>query len=98
MIGTTPTHRFRIPMNTSLLSEVRIVYHQRKTEILRKNTEDVKLDGNTITVDLTQKETFLFTHGTPVVIQLRVKDKKGKVWKSPIYTKRVRECLDTEVL
>ena len=98
MIGTTPTHRFRIPLDTSLLEKARIVYKQKKAEVLRKETDQITFDGNTISVDLTQEETFLFDHREPVVFQLRVKDKSGKVWKSPEYTKRVTECLDLEVL
>lgn len=98
MIGTTPTHRFHLPMDTSILSEIRVVYHQRGTEVLRKETEHVKLDGNTIVVGLTQEETFLFDHVAPVAIQLRVKEKTGKIWKSPVYKKTVTKCLDTEVL
>jgi hypothetical protein len=71
---------------------------QKKAEVLSKDTEAFTFEGNTLSVTLSQEETFLFDHTAPVVIQLRVKDSSGKVLKSEPIVKPVRECLDQVVL
>ena len=98
MIGTTPTHKFRLTFDTSFLSAARVVYMQKKAEVLRKDTDAFTFEGNTLSVTLSQEETFLFDHTAPVVMQLRVKDSSGRVLKSEPMVKTVRECLDREVL
>lgn len=98
MIGTTPTHKFRLTFDTSFLQAARVVYMQKKVEVLRKDTEAFTFEGDTLSVTLSQEETFLFDHTAPVVMQLRVKDTSGRVLKSEPMVKTVRECLDREVL
>jgi hypothetical protein len=97
MIGTTPIHRIKIPFDTSLVDRARIVYHQWGKEVLRKETEDFHMEGNVLSVSLSQEETFLFDC-TPIVIQLRVRDTSGFVHKMKPRTITPDDCLDREVL
>lgn len=97
MIGTTPTHRIKIPFDTSLVDRVRIVYHQWGKEILRKENEDFRMEGNVLSVSLSQEDTFLFDC-TPVTLQLRVKDTAGFVHKTKPIIITPDDCLDREVL
>lgn len=96
--GTTPTHIFKLPFATDVLEEIMILYVQNGEEILQKNIADVTLGTDTISLTLTQEETFLFDHKKNVQIQLRVKTTAGNVLASSIMVVRVEECLSEEVL
>lgn len=96
--GTTPTHIFNLPFDSDQVSSARVIYKQREQEILRKETEDFKMDGSAISVALTQEETFLFDCKYSVKLQLRVATKSGKVLSTKPIIIRVEECIDSEVL
>lgn len=96
--GTTPIHTFTLPFDTSLLSQVRIVYAQMGKVILVKTGAAVKMSGNTLQTKLTQKETLAFSCNRSVEIQVRVLTKAGEAQNSDILTVSVNRCLDTEVM
>lgn len=98
MIGTTPTHRFRCSIDPALLVCVRVIYKQKDAEVLRKETKDIKTEGDFLVVSLSQEETFLFDCTTPIKVQIRGKTSGGKVMKSNIITIKPSECFDREVL
>lgn len=102
--GTTPTHTFELPFDVSSIKEVQITYSQsdhyldeKRTKVV-KTTKDCKLEGKTISVDLTQQDTLAFSHKLQVAIQLRVLmfDKTALV--SEVIKRDVEPCLDNEVL
>lgn len=96
--GTTPTHIFNIPFDTSLVKEVKIIYAQDDSIIFTKTIDDCVLEDKTIRTTLTQKDTFLFTTGKEVQIQLRVLTKKDVALASVIKKVSCCKCLDNEVL
>lgn len=96
--GTTPTHIFELPFDSSSVSKVKIVYTQNNKVILTKRNEDVTFDGNYISLKLTQEETFLFDHSRSVQIQVRVLDNDNVALASTIMSVSVDKCLDDEVL
>lgn len=96
--GTTPTHTFNIPFDTSLVDEVKIVYAQDEVVILEKTTSDCSLDDTKICVTLTQEDTFKFDCKKVVEIQLRVLTTGGEVLASVPEKVGVSKCLDNEVL
>lgn len=96
--GTTPTHIFQIPFDTGLLKEIRVSYAQGNKVIAEKKTEDCILDGDTISVTLTQEDTLKFKHMKIVEIQLKVLTEDGCVMATPIIRKDVSEVLNEEVL
>lgn len=96
--GTTPTHTFTLPFETSILSEAMIVYAQDEKEILNKKTDACTLTGNEIVVTLTQEDTFLFDHKKDVQIQIRVLTKEGVALASQIFYLDVEKCLNSEVI
>lgn len=69
--GTTPTHTFEVPFDTSTIDKLEIQYAQGANIVLTKVKEDSILSGNVIRVDLTQEETLKFKEGYAAV-QLRV--------------------------
>lgn len=98
IVGTTPTHHFDLPFEASKVAAARVIYTQLGKEILRKETTDFKKEGNRISVNLSQEDTFLFDCRASVKYQLRVRDTSGKVLNTKPRIISVEECLDCEVL
>ena len=96
--GTTPTHIFDLPFPASLVQEAEITYMQGGQEVLKKHLADCKLEGDNISVTLTQAETFLFQGEGCVEIQVRVKTEAGDVLASNIMRTSCERCLSCEVL
>lgn len=97
MIGTTPTHYFTLPFDTSLVAVAQVTYKQWGKIVLQKRTVDFKMEGNKLSVSLSQEDTFLF-EASEVKYQLRVKTTSGKTLKTKVFTMSLEECLDCEVL
>lgn len=96
--GTTPTHTFNIPFDTSLVKVCRIIYAQNDEVLFIKTNEDCTLEGSVIKTRLTQEDTFMFDHNKPVQIQLRILTKNGESLSSVINKVGVSNCLGNEVL
>ncbi len=96
--GTTPTHSFVLPFSTGLIQEVEITYHQNGEEVLTKYKDDATFAGNTVSVTLTQDETFEFNEDVNVEIQIRVLTSEGMVAASDIIRIGCNRCLSNEVL
>ena len=96
--GTTPTHTFNIPFDTSMVKEVKILYAQDDVKLLEKKNGDCTLAGQSISVTLSQEDTFLFDSKKPVEIQIRVLTLGGDALASIPEKVGVSKCLDSEVL
>ena len=89
---------FTLPSDVTDVTKVKITFRQGGRLILEKYLPDCTHTGNVLKVNLTQEDTFLFTHSARVEVQLRVQVPGGSVRTSDVYTFEVAECLDTEVL
>lgn len=96
--GTTPTHVFNIPFDTSEIKTVKIIYSQEDEKIIEKKTADCELTGKTITTTLTQEETLKLDCKKRVQIQLRILTKSGASMSTFVKILPVEKCLDNEVL
>ena len=96
--GTTPTHTFDIPMDTSLIKEVKITYSQKDEEKLVKRTPQCSFGEGTISTRLSQEDTFRFTSNTFVTIQIRILTTGGDALICEPIIASVGKCLDDEVL
>lgn len=102
---TTPTHTFTVDIDPSTFTALNITYSQCDSSfhggeneiILVKTLEDCTIDGNALSVTLTQEETNLFQGAELVFIQLHamVGDKS---YQSNIVKTICREVLNDEVL
>ena len=101
--GTTPLHVFTLPFQLPPDAEIRIVYAQMEKELVERTTPDCFINGNTVSVRLTDTETLrfnchkVFWNGKlrtwPVEIQIGVKTCDGcKSW-SDILSVEVERCL-----
>ena len=96
--GTTPTHIFNLPIDTSIIKEVRITYVQYAKVVVEKTERDVTMEGQTIRFKLTQEETLSLSMSTPVRVQLKVLTTDNTVLASPIRDIPVGDILNEEVL
>lgn len=96
--GTTPTYTFTLPFDTSIVNKVKITYAQDDVTTLEKYTTDCTLNDETISVTLTQEDTFLFDCKKPLEIQIRILTSGGDVIASVPQTIGISKCLDNEVL
>lgn len=96
--GTTPTHVFTLPFDTGSVKTVQIIYAQSGAVKLTKGNKDCTLDGNKVSVKLTQEDTFLFTFGVRVDIQVRVLTIGGDALASRVTHVLCEDCLSDEVL
>ena len=96
--GTTPTHTFTLPCDSSLIKSMMIIYAQDDVEVFHKDTEDCSFEGNTVKVTLTQSDTLLLDHKRNVQLQLRVLTNDGVAFRSNIETVAVGKILNDEVL
>ncbi len=96
--GTTPTHIFTLPFSTSLVKEVMVIYAQNDVEVFHKDTYDCNLEGNEITVTLTQEDTLQLNHHHTVQVQVRVLTTDDTALASTVKVISVEKCLNDEVL
>lgn len=96
--GTTPTHTFRLSVETSSIIEVRITYVQLGKTVIEKTEEDVRMGEKSISLTLTQEESLEFRAGPEVEVQLKVLTNVGTVLASPVISLNVDKILNTEVL
>ena len=95
--GTTPT--IQITINDIDLNEMQNIYvvFEQNGYILKKESSDLDIEGNIISVLLSQEETLNFKEGT-CNIQLRMITKGGVAIASPIKTTKVYRVLNKEMI
>lgn len=97
--GTTPTHIFTLPFDTSMVKTIKISYRQNNIVKLTKRNDDCVFDGNTVTLKLTLEDTFAFAGGACVEVRIRVLTQSGEALASNIMRVQCDACLsDDEVL
>lgn len=97
--GTTPIHTFELPFDTSFISAGKVIYWQDGAPVLEKEINECALENQTITIKLTQEETFSFDCKKGYVyIQIRLLTVEGDVLASDEMRVEVKRCLDNEVL
>lgn len=97
-IGGTPRHEFTVPFDVSLLKQFKVTYSQKDKIVLEKHIEDFNINGNTLSIVLTQEETFLFDDDANIEIQARALTMGGDAIPSFIRIISADRCLDSEVL
>lgn len=75
--GSTPTITYTLPFPAERLEEAYITIVQDKGMVIEKQLEDMTIDGNQISVKLTQKETLSLTSESGAAMQLRYRDING---------------------
>ncbi len=96
--GTTPTHSFVLPFNVESVQAVQVIYRQNDQNILILEKDDCTLSGNSVSVRLTQEDTFDFDDGANVEIQIRVVTADGEAMASDAIQVSCDRCLTEDIL
>lgn len=96
--GTTPIHFFTLPFNADGVEKVRVIYSQKNLPIFKKELADCVLNGNVLSVKLTQEDTLKLNHEFNVDIQVRILMKSGDALASLPIKASVQRCLEDEVI
>lgn len=99
MRGTTPQHEFDLPYPGEIIEDVRVAYGQKHQVIFIKTLEDCQIDGNKLSVSLTQEETLMFAPDKLLCIEIKIKLTNGEVVRTtdPVVL-RVVDTMDEEVM
>ena len=96
--GTTPTHTFTLPFDTSYIKSLRIFYADGNNILLTKELKDATLSGNQIIIELTQEDTLLFKGHKSISIQCQVLNSEDESFVSTSVNVRVLPSVVKEVL
>lgn len=69
--GTTPTLNFTLPFECSTLTACSIAFAQDKVVVLEKTLGDCQMNGNVLSVELTQEDTLSLDCQKVLEIQVR---------------------------
>jgi len=95
--GTSPTLTFTLPNSYSSVSSAIITFAQRRSGFkLEKKLFDCKINGEKLTLKLSQGDTLAFSRGG-IEMQIRL-GLGGEAYASPIYRLHVRDILSEEVI
>ena len=99
---TTPEHVFKLPENASEYDVIQIAYKQGGTKLVKtyengSAPDGITIDGDTVTVILTQAETKRFRRGT-LRVQVRALKNNGRAYASVRFPIEVEEVNDEGIL
>lgn len=97
--GATQTITFELPLEeTEQISCARLAFERDDEVVLRKTEKDSTIEGNVVSVHLSQEDTFVFDCDTFYLMQLRIKLANGQVLKTDPFRVLADKCLDEEVI
>ncbi len=70
--GSSPTFSFLLPSCAGDFSEINIVFMQRELTVLDFPKSKLTLDGNTVSLTMTEQESLSFEDGIPAEVQIRL--------------------------
>lgn len=95
--ATTPLHEFTLPFDSSTVFRFLLTYTQSDKVILEKTENDMTVNGNVWSVELTQEEANLFSEGYASA-QIRVLTMGGEALASNPMQIYVGKVYNDEVL
>ena len=104
LIGTTPSYSWVLPIHSSNIYKLKITFTQCGESVLVKRKDECDLKDKTLSVTLTQEETFLFKERLKGekkgigVVQVRALAKDGQVVGTVPREFGIINCNDDEVL
>lgn len=96
--GTTPTIRLVFKYTLDFLSDYDITFSQEDDVVLVKKKDEISVDKNIMSVQLTDKETLLFDDEKLFGYQVRGKTNDGKVIATRIKYNYVYDILNEDIL
>lgn len=96
--GTTPKLTFTIPFDTSTIAKLYITFFQKERLRVEKELSECEIEGNKISVTLTQEDTLSFVSNAVVQIQIRALFTDGNAQASKIMEMTVKDVLKDGVI
>ena len=96
--GTTPTHRWKLPIAGEMLKEVSITYQQNDEIIVKKTEADCEIGSDMVSVKLTQEDTLKLEAKVKTETQLKVLTTSGDVLATKPKTITVEDIHDEGVM
>ena len=96
--GTTPTHRFNVPVDMTDAEVIYISYRQDDRVLVEKTGSDIAVTDRYLEVRLSQRETLLFSDKENIEIQIRAKFSDGTAIASNIIMLPVGEVIKYGVI
>lgn len=97
--GTTPTHKFTVPVDLRTAESVFITYKQPSgSRIIEKAKADMEISETEIIIELTQEDTLALSTIGNVEIQCRAKYPDGKAIASQIISVPVKKILKEGII
>lgn len=93
MQGTTPVFSFTLPFESAQVEKFFLTFRQGKETVVEKKLSDCTTEEYGLSVTLSQEDTFLFQSGSPVLMQVRLTDKAGAAFASPVFSLRAEQAL-----
>ena len=82
--GTTPTLKFGLPFEVSLIEKASIALSQNGSVIIDKSLDDCEVEEKTLILKLSQSETLKLRSETDTEIQVRIRTHDGTALASEI--------------
>lgn len=96
--GTTPSLTFKLPFTVGTISNAKVTLCQRHVKLEKRLCDCEINEEDSLTIKLTQEETFLFDCNSYINVQLRVVTENGDALASDVFNIPVAQCLDDEVI
>ncbi len=93
MQGTTPVFSFTLPFESAQVESFFLTFRQGKETVVEKKLTDCEREEYGLSVTLSQEDTFLFKSRTPISMQVRLTDKAGAAFASPVFSLRAEQAL-----
>ena len=96
--GATSTQVYTVAIAESDIERFRITYKHDKELILRKTSDECKMEGQKIVCNLSQQDTLKFINTRNARVQIKFLRKDGNVVYTKIFSIAIGETLDDEVI
>ena len=93
MQGTTPVFSFTLPFESAQVKSFFVTFRQGGENVLEKGLTTCETGEYSLSVTLSQEESFLFDPAKPVLMQVRLADLEGSAFASPVFPLRVEGVL-----
>lgn len=91
--GTTPTHTIATDIDLRSAEVIYVTYKQGANLVVEKETSDITVEENSVSVTLSQAETLAFSASAEVLVQIRARFSDGSAVASNIMRTSVKDIL-----
>lgn len=95
--GTTPLQVFRLPQDATEYAKVQISYIQDGRPLFTKTLDDMDVDEDSLSLQLSQAETFMFK-GKMATAEMKLLTSEGDLLKAKQFIFHIGDTYDEEIM